>query len=75
MRFDLILTMMDIYILIPTLNYSQNSLAAAEVLSFTDILPWECLSNDLEDHLNQHDNAHKQCHEIKHSVMNSLEIQ
>ena len=51
-----------IYSSILTWTHSQNSLAAAEVLSLK-IFPMEHLLNDYKDHPNQHENSHKLCDE------------
>ena len=63
MRFDLILSMGDIY---------TNSQGRST--QFKDILPWN-ISNDYEDHPNQQENSHKQCDEMGHPVVNMMESQ
>ena len=72
-RFDLILTMRDIYI-----YCNMNPLkkfTSSRSTEFKDIFPWMILPNDHEDHPNQHENSHKLCDGMGQLVLRLLESQ
>ena len=72
-RFDLILTMRDIYINSSWTN-SQNLLATADALSLKNV-PMENLSNNHKDCPNQYDNSHKLYNKSGHPAFSLIESQ
>ena len=69
-RFDLILSMRDIYTN-SNLNPLTKVTSSSGSIEFKDILSWNTRIN----HPNQQKNSHKQCNETGHPVVNIMESQ
>ena len=75
-RFDLMLMMKDIYIVINSNLSPLTKFTSSRSTEFKEngTSPMEHLSNDHLEHHNQHENSHNLCIEIGHPVLSLQEI-